>query len=303
MGGGKGGSKKQKVEQKIEPWSGAVPYIQQALQGAQQQYEGYRPQYYPGATVAPFAPAQMAAQNYLQQYAGGVQPYIDQAQRMSTFMQSPAMLDVAQNPYVGGMADVIGNRMGRMLTEQALPAVRSGAQAAGQLGGSRQALNEALTTQRVADSYGDALANLYGGAYRTGLGAVGQAQQMAPMMSSLGAYPAQLMAGVGAEQRAYDQQLIDAARQPWQFYEQQPYDVLDRYFGQATGAGGLGQTSVQRGAGGGPSTLQNVIGGAALGGSALPALGSAFGFGSPFASIGLGPLGMIGGGLLGGLFG
>ena len=304
--GGKGGGD-QEVKQKIQPWKKARPYIGQALEGAQDQYENFRQQYYPGATVAPFAPAQMESQAYRQNYAQGVQPYINQAQNTSAFMQSPGMLDVASNPYVQGMAGAMGNRMSEMLTENALPAIRTGSIAAGQLGGSRQALAERGAIKDTQQKYGDALAGLYGGAYQSGLGAVNQAQALAPAMASLGAYPAQLMSGVGQEQRGYDQALINAAREPWQFYEQQPYDVMDRYFAQATGAGGLGSTQISTQPG--PSTAQSALGGASLGLGAMHGLAGMTGGAVPgLAGLGGGYMAAavpwaLGGAVLGGLLG
>lgn len=55
-----GGDSKQEVQN--EPWSGVQPYLKDIYQIAQQQFQGYAPQYYPGQTFAPMDPLQMGAQ-------------------------------------------------------------------------------------------------------------------------------------------------------------------------------------------------------------------------------------------------
>ena len=236
-------------------------------------------QYYPGETVAPLNPYQLSGANYLQGYAGSIQPYIDQTQQMSSFMQSPAMLDVANNPYVGGMADAMGNRLGRMLTRQALPAIRRGSSAAGQFGGSRGDIAKGLAIGDTQQAFGDAMANLYGGAYQSGLGAVNRAQSMAPQFTMLGTFPGQQMMGLGDMFRGYDQQLIDAARDRFDFYQTEPENRLDRYLNRQMGVAGLGGMTTSSGAG--PSTLQRTLGGAMTGAALGRGVGNMFGA-SPF---------------------
>jgi len=239
-GGGGGGGGDQTVTQ--TPWDPAQGPLKDILNEAGNLYQT-TPAYYPGPTVAPFAPAQLASQNYLQQYAQGVQPYINQAQGTSAFMQDPnMMLNVGNNPYIQGMGDAIGNQLVRA-TNKVMGNIRSGSVASGTLGGSRQALAQRGALQDMNESYGNTLAKLYGGAYGQGLGAVNTAQGMAGQMAGLGAYPAELMSGVGAQQRAYDQQMLGATQAPWQYYEGAPRSNLGWYHGLAGQIGGMGSSS------------------------------------------------------------
>ena len=58
MGGGS-----QTTTQKSEPWPPAQPYIQHGVEEAAWLYGSSGPQYYPGQTVAPFAPETELAMN------------------------------------------------------------------------------------------------------------------------------------------------------------------------------------------------------------------------------------------------
>lgn len=266
------------------PWGPAQPYLQGALGDAEDLYKNYRQMYYPGTMTAPLNPYQISGLNYQQGYAGSVQPYINRAQQMSSFMQSPAMLNVGQNPYVQGMGAAIGNQISQQLRRNIMPAIRSGNVAAGMLGGSRQGIAEGTAIGDAMQNYGNSLASLYGGAYQSGLGAVNQAQGLAPNMVNMGAYPAQLMRDVGQTYRGYDQQQINDAVNRFNWYQGQPDTRFDTYLGRISNIGGMGgsSTSTQPGM----SSAQGILGGALAGYglgkdimSSFPSLSSGGGWG------------------------
>jgi len=260
---GKSGGGSQQVSNEPIPWSAAAPQMQYGLDESRNLYDNFRQMYYPGETVAPLNQYQTAGANYMQGYAGSVQPYINQSQGMSSFMQSPAMLNVGQNPYVRNMGDAIGNQMARA-TNKVMGNLRSGSVASGQLGGSRQALAQRGALQDMNQQYGDSLARLYGGAYGQGLSAVNQAQSMAPQMAQLGAYPGQIMGGIGDMYRGYDQQNINAARDRFNWYQTQPDQRLDTFINRVGGLGGRTMGTNQTTSGGG---IKDILGGAMMGSS------------------------------------
>ena len=170
-----GGSSTDEVEstQTMEPWGPMQPHLQKIMNEGGRLYGQGGPGYYPGQTFAGRDPLSDQAQNLRLNYATNSMPgQIYDTQRAQSFaLNSP---DVANNPYVGGMADVIQERMGRSFTEDVVPRLEGAAVAAGQPGGSRTNLiNEPLAAGRFGEALGDSLQNLYGSAWGKGLGARG----------------------------------------------------------------------------------------------------------------------------------
>ena len=128
----------------------------------------------PGTTTAPGtqggqADAQAAIQSLLAG-GGGVNPYLDQ------LVQSA----------VQGQVDQFGRNV--------LPGIRTEAQQAGQIGGTRQGIAEGIAAGDLTKSIGNTTADIYGNAFGQQLGAQGQALQ-----GILGAQQADVTAGLTAE--------------------------------------------------------------------------------------------------------
>ena len=216
--------------------------------------------------------------------------------------------NVAQNPYIGGVADVIQKRLGRQFTENINPAIRSGAVASGQLGGSRQALAQGLAARGTQEATGDALAQLYGDAYGQGLSQQARGVGFAPAIMQAGMMPFQTIGDVGAYRRGISQEALQADIDRYQFGQERPYGIADRYLAalSQTPWGEQG-TRTQPGA----SRLANAVGGGLTGLGAAQFLSSPAGaglFGGTPTLAGLGSAGTLGlwglgGALLGGLLG
>ena len=281
------------VTQTTEPWGAQQPFIREGLQRAQQLFQGYRPEYYPGTTVAPFTQPQLASQQYLQDYAQTVQPLIGAGQRTSGFLAGGGALDVGQNPYVRGAGEAITGQISDRLMSEVLPSIRSQYRPGQAFGGSRENLAVGRAVQGATREMGDALRQLYGGAYGQGLQATGQALQTLPQMAQLGTYPAQLLSGVGQEQRQYEQARIQDAMDRYRYYQQLPYERLNRYV-QTTAGRQYGGETTGPGAGSSTNPFASALGGAAS--------GAAIGTAVPIIGPGLGTAVGAGLGLLGGLF-
>ena len=288
-----GGGKNNSTTQTTEPWEGQKYPLELGMREAVKQYYGYRPEFYEGTTVAPFTQPELASQQYLTDYAQNVQGLINPAQQTAGFLSSGGAMDVANNPYVTGVGDVMTGQISDRLMRDVLPSIRSQYRPGQAFGGSRENLAVGRAVEGATEQMGNALTNLYGGAYGQGLQATQQAQQNLPMMAQLGAYPAQLLQDVGGQQRAYEQALIDQDMAHYQFDMEQPYDRLNRLMGVAGGGTYGGQTTVpqQRQTG---NPLSAALGGAATGAG----LGQVVPFFGPGIGAGIG----AGVGLLGGLF-
>jgi hypothetical protein len=104
--------------------------------------------------------------------AGGMNPWVTNPQQYLGIAQN-----VANNPYMDSMVTSALRDPFRQLTEQMLPGIRSGANMAGQAGGSQEAVMSAIANRGYADRAADVGAQMRGGAYSQGLGFANQAAQ------------------------------------------------------------------------------------------------------------------------------
>lgn len=253
----------QETTSQAQPWGTAQPYMRDVLSQAQNQYYGYNPQYYPGNQVAGFTPAGLAGQNYLQGYAGSVQPYLNTAQRSNAFLMNPNQLDVARNKYVSGNVQQAQNQITDNLMSNVLPTIRAQYRRGQPFGGSREEIAVGNAVEGTARAMGDTAAQMYGDAYRQNMSGMLQAQGLSPNMASLGMLPGTIMGDVGAQQQQLNQARINAAKQAWDYYQQLPLQKLGAYGNFATVAGGMGQTTTQETPGASP--LASAIGLGSLG--------------------------------------
>lgn len=309
MGGLSGGGGSNTVTERADPWSGQQPYLQHVMSEAQRQYMSPGPSYYPGKLVSNFAPEQLQSMQYMSDYARTAQPYIDQYQKGSLYGMQDA-LDVADNPYVVGMADATTRPVEDWLNER-LAQERGDAMTAGNYHSSVRGIREGKALADAAEAMADARANVFGQAYGRGLGAYGASLAAGPTALSMGAYPGQALGQVGAAKRAQDQAYLDDAKRRFDYYQNLPESKLGQYSRMIQGQyGGTTQRDTESGS----SLAASMLGGGLLG---YGALGPAIQKGAS-SLIGMGPgspmlerlagawgpwagaaLGAIGGGLFG----
>lgn len=304
--GGKSGGDVESTQQAV-PWSGAQPYLLDINKQAQGINNAGGAQYYPGQTYPGRDPLQDQAQNLSLNYATNSMPgQIYDAQRAQSFaLNSP---DAANNPYVQNMMRSNAFNLNRNLQENLLPAINSGAVAAGQYGGSRQGIAQGLAMRGTQDALANANASTMMDAYSKGLGAQGMALGNAGNMMNMGLSPMNIMNQVGQYNQGIDQTALDADMNRWNYNQQLPMDTLNFYNNIIQGNNAWGSNSTQDG--GGSSPLSGAIGGGLLGASAssLPffSAGTAATATAPAVAAGAGAafapwLPLIGAGL--GLFG
>lgn len=126
--------------------------------------------------------------------------------------------DVANNPYVQGMANSMTSRLNQNFLEGLLPQINQGASSVNALGGSRQGILQAQGLERTQEQLSRGLTDLYGSAYGQGLGAqqaalgsLGglQAGMMQPGVTQGAA--AGLLSGVGQSREGYEQAALQDA--------------------------------------------------------------------------------------------
>lgn len=164
-------------------------------------------------------------------FGGGVQG-IDPS---NAYMQ--LMSGQPNNPAMRAMADSVATQYNNNLAQNILPQIRSGAQAAGQYGGSRQGIAEGLAIGQSNQGLAGALANMYGNAYSQAQNNMYGAttnlanQQFAAPYNSMAAYGNfnnsqnnAMLGGIGAA--------MQANNYPWQ--------ALGNYSSMINGMAGLG---------------------------------------------------------------
>jgi len=225
MSGG-GGSTKSTTNTTAEPWEGVQPYLKDMYSDAQGLYDQGGPQYYPGQTFAPASGLEQMGQAQMLGYANNAMPQIF-GNLTNAYSSASNATDVANNPYVNNMADTIQRRLGDNLTENIMPKIGRGAVAAGQFGGSRQGIMEGQAIEGTQQATGDALAQLYGDAYNTGLDAQVKSLGFGPSVMQAGLLPSAAMGNVGQWITGQNQQAIDADMMRFGYNQNLPYQNLD----------------------------------------------------------------------------
>jgi len=222
-----------------EPWSGIQPYLTKGYAEAAGIYDTFSPQYYTGQTQAQFSPDQLTAQAGVRDWATqGAPNVMNPALSAYQYGTGSQVLDVANNPYVQGMArGAVSDVMAGLAPEMAN--IRSGAIQSGGYGGSRQGIAEGTALAGAADAATRAAADIYGQAYGQGLQAQQNTLGMTGDIMSAGFQPYTALAASGLDQQQREQALINDAMAKFQFEQALPYERLSQYTSALGGTSGL----------------------------------------------------------------
>lgn len=276
--GKKGGGGSTTTVQKADPWAGQQPYLQDIFQQAQQLYNagGMAPNYYPGQTVADQS---KWTQDALQMQADRAQngsPLIDNASNaMNNITTGQALqnnqglnvlnqLSQEDNPYV----DELYNRA----NSQAQSAINGNFSAAGRYGSGAHAAASSDAANNLANEMYSALwdkradaAQAAGQLYNTGIGQQMVAGQTGQQLANQAYTDAAALSEAGGIMDEYNQQLINADIDRYNYDQQKALLALQNYNNLIQGSyGGTTTTTGQQSSSG--STLGNVLGGALTGG-------------------------------------
>tara|TARA_Y100000389_G_scaffold196863_1_gene230449 strand:- start:232 stop:1083 length:852 start_codon:yes stop_codon:yes gene_type:complete len=261
-GGGGGGSTTQ--TQKSEPWIGQQPYLTDLYRQAQTQFQQGPQQFYPGRTYAEASPTVYQAENLQRQAAlaqaglglGSIVPGFQQA------LMSPAQRfqdPMLQEALTANLRPI--EETGSRLLQQA----RRQATGKGQLGGTRQAILESEVIKDITQKQADVARQMYGDVYGDVLKSQAVTLGLSGDIMRTFGLPAATLGQVGAAETARAQQPITEAMQRFAFGQAAPSQALQQYGNIVAGTILPGTVTSTGGGGGGPSTLQSGIGGAATG--------------------------------------
>lgn len=211
------------------PPSFQQPHVNNLFSEAQRLYNSPGPSFYPGSTVAGFAPAEQEASRFFQ---GSAAPRTDELGNlgMDAFkFGTKTALDPGNNPFLQSSISAATRPIFDHLTESVLPNIRGGYVASGTYGGSRQGIAEGLATSRASRDAMDIGAQMSSNAYNTGLqtfqntlGQLGNVQQAQLL-------PGQILSSVGAQERDMSQAQIDEQIARHTYNQNLPYTKLTEY--------------------------------------------------------------------------
>lgn len=275
-GGGGGGSTT--TVQKADPWAGQQPYLSDIFRQAQQLYNsgGMAPNYYPGQTVAGQSDWTKQALQMQADRAQNGSPLIDNASNaMNNITTGQALqnnqglntlnqLAQEDNPYV----DELYNRA----NSQAQSAINGNFSAAGRYGsGAHEAAAADAANNLAAQMYSSLwdkradAAQAAGQLYNTGIGQQVVAGQTGQQLANQAYTDAEALSQAGGMMDDYNQQLINADIDRYNYNQQKALLALQNYNNLIQGSyGGTTTTTGQQSSSG--STLGNALGGALAGG-------------------------------------
>lgn len=221
--------------------------------------------------VAGFNPTQLAGQQQVLGAAQGQAGVTGSAAGGNQYLTSGAVLDPNTNPGLRGAITAATRPITTDLLEKALPAVRSGAEAANQFGGSRQGIAEGQAIRGAEEATADATAKVVNPAYQAGLDAMTKNIGLAPSVAQGLAIPGVTTSGVGDVQQALTQQQLTEQQQRQQTSAMWPLMMGQQLAGIAGALPGGGTTTTASGPQA-PSGLSQALGFGGMGLSALSSL-------------------------------
>lgn len=275
-----GGQKSTTTTQSTAPWSGQQPYYSDIFNQSQNAYNqgNLTPVAYGGQMVADQSPYTLGAQNMIANQASGVSPITQGANQLAADTLAGNYLDPTKNPgWDQALTDIR-----RAYGTGTAASTDAAAAAKGAYGGSAYKELTGINNRQFADSLNQLAGNIYGQERQN----QNQVLSMSPNLNAANYYGANQLLGIGSQNEAYNQDLINADINRFNINQDADYNALTRYAGLI--GGNLGSTSTST-----TPIYRNQAAGA-LGGAAAGA-GTGFMIGGPMgAGIGAG-IGGLGG--------
>lgn len=222
-----------KTTQKVEPWSGVKPYLLDAYQNAAKMYNQGPPRYYPGQPVAPMSGYSKDALDSMAQRAAYGSDVTRAAQGQLTNTINGKYLN--KNPYLQGAIDAAVRPITSAFEGSVMPGIDSNFSAAGRYGSGLQgeAYNDANTAlaQQIGDVSSQMAYQNYGDERQRQM----QAMMFAPQMANQDYVDIAALGQAGQGYDQYNQSLIDANIDKWNYNQNINWDFLSNYIGLLNG--------------------------------------------------------------------
>jgi hypothetical protein len=189
------------------PWGGQSPYLSQLYERANSLFQQGPYEYYPGQTVEGFDPATQNAFGIVEQRARQGDQTFNAARGETERTLGGQYLSPDSNPHLQGIYD----RGARDITRDyygAVGSLGSRMEAAGRSGSGAHALGMSDAEENLARGLGQFRDQLYGGAYESERGRMGQAVDRAGQFAEEGYRDASALRGVGQQREHREQRVI-----------------------------------------------------------------------------------------------
>jgi len=200
---------------------------------------------YPGAAPVAFSPESQMAQKYVTQYASGDAAKTVQDLNSAVRFGLKDVLNPSTNPYLQKTVQDAQSSLAQNYTDAGgvMSSIRTGAQQAGQYGGSRQALAEGLAAGRFAKESSNLANSMYNDAYKTGLSTMGKTMEFAPQALQANTIPAAMLSSVGAQKENLAQQIANYQADAAGWDLNKDWAPLQNYANIVFGGGGSQSTT------------------------------------------------------------
>jgi len=255
-----GGSKV--TTQTSEPWAEQKKYLTEGFEQAGGIYGKGAPDYYPGASLAGFTPAQEAAQKGVAGYATGPRAAGQQAHAEGALTRGlSGEVDLTKfNP----MMNALGSQMKSQLTGSVLPGIRQSMVEYQPGGSSRGDLVQSQAISAANQQMMNKAAEMYGGAYQ---GAQDRATQWGSQYPSIMGAPLSMygaLGDVGAQQRSMQQEAINRDMSKYDYNANKDANQLANYMSMISGDYGGTTTKTAPGTDYGAMAMQGLMSAAAM---------------------------------------
>ena len=243
------------------------------------------PQLFPGDTIVPQNQTELGAQQGALGFAQNQLPQITAAPTQGLqFLSSGDALLPGTNPALQAATDAAVRPLTQAFEQNILPSIRNDAVQSGQFGSSRQGIAEGIASQSLLQGVGDVSATLQNQAFQNAMDNMTRSLAFAPGVAGLGLLPFDVQSQVGAQQRGFEQALLNEEVSRFAAEQLIPFQAAQAAAGLAFGMPGGSTISQSIGpgaaqAGGNPfmSGLGGAASGAALGSMVSPGIGTGVG--------------------------
>lgn len=236
-------SKTELSPQQNDIFNMAMPYAKQYASTPISQYGG--------SGIAPFNPNETGAQQTALGAMVPAQGLADESAAAQHKMLDPSfMLDPANNQYLQNAMHANTDETTRMLTEGALPALRSGSTQAGGMysgGSTKSGVAEGLATGKTAQAISENNTKMLFDAYNRGLGGMQTAIGQNGQVQGQQLMPAEIQGAVGDQQRQMQQSQLDEQIKKFYGGQQLPFLQAQELMSFLQGMPGATNTSTSTG--------------------------------------------------------
>jgi len=223
------------------PWDKQQPYLEQGFEEAKKLLESDAPQYYEGATVAPFSTQTQTALDLQEQRAEMGSPLLNTAQdQLMNTMQGNYLNN---NPYLQSAIDAASSGITRNYQEAIRPGIDSTFERAGRYGSNAYQTMQDQAQDTLAKNLGNVASQLSYADYGRERQLQDQAMQLAPAFAQADYDDIKQLGDVGSIYDAQAQAELSSDIDRFNFEQTKPYNKLGQYLAMIQG--GYGGTQSQ----------------------------------------------------------